>query len=194
MKHNISLEGFGVRLRPATLEDSAFIVELRNSPHAIGLIGDSAQTVETQRAWLQRHFEVPDDYYFVIETSHDNRAVGVLGIYDIHGDVGEWGRWIIKPGVPAAAASAWLVLKICFEQLGLKTVRGLIVEMNKEVISFHRRIGYELIGVHPQPRIIGNRPVHMIEFRTTRDAWPKLSAALERYARMSQTLLGTCRD
>jgi RimJ/RimL family protein N-acetyltransferase len=80
----------------------------------------------------------------------------------------------------AAAASAWLVLKSCFEQLGWNTVRGQIVETNKEVISFHRRIGYELTGVNPEPWIIGNRLVHMIEFRTTREAWPKVPATLER--------------
>lgn len=194
MKHDITVERFGVRLRPVNLADAGLIVRLRNSPHALAFIGDSAQTVPEQETWLERHFQQPDDYCFIIETAQDGRGVGMLGIYGIAGDTGEWGRWVIEPGVPAAAASAWLVLQVCFETLGLQTVRGLIVETNKEVLSFHERIGYERIGFHSETRVIRGLPARLVEFRTTRNDWPRVAATLERYAVMAQKLMVMSHD
>lgn len=194
MKHNIIVEKFGVRLRPAGLDDAALIVRLRNSPHALEFIGDSARSVPEQEAWLRRYFERPDDYCFMIETIHDGKTVGMLGVYGIEGDTGEWGRWVLEPGVPAAPASAWLALHVCFDVIALKTVRGLVVETNKEVLSFHKRVGYTHIGFHPEPRTIGGRQVRMVEFRTTRSDWPAMSATLERYALMAQQLMKVSHD
>ena len=57
-----------MRLRPVRLEDAAFIVWLRNLEHAKGRIGDSATDVASQKAWLQKYFDRPNDYYFLIET------------------------------------------------------------------------------------------------------------------------------
>ena len=190
MKHNIGAERFGFRLRPAELGDAGVIVRLRNSSHALAFIGDSAKSVSEQEAWLERYFNLPNDYCFMIETVRDAKPVGMLGLYGIEGQVGEWGRWVIEPGVPAAPASAWLALHVCYDVLGLNTVRGFVVETNKEVISFHNRAGYNNMGFHPQPRMIGGKQVRMVEFMTTRSDWPAMSATLERYARMAQKIMG----
>jgi hypothetical protein len=64
-----------------------------------------------------------------------------------------------------------------------------VVETNKEVLSFHRRVGYAQKGFHPEPRMIGGKQVRMIEFRTTRSNWPVMSATLEKYALMSQKFM-----
>jgi RimJ/RimL family protein N-acetyltransferase len=182
MRHDISASAHGVRLRPVCNEDAAFIVQLRNSPHAAGRIGSSAKTVDDQLAWLRRHFEVPDDYVFIIETTADDRACGMLGIYGIQGSTGEWGRWVIQPGVPAAAASALLILDICFERLSLDTIRALIVSTNREVIAFHQRIGYEYVGAASGARVIDGQQVEMAEYRALRSRWPMIRSHLNRYA------------
>lgn len=179
-------------MRPAGLDDAGSIVRLRNNPRAVEFIGGSAKNGPEQEAWLLRYFERPNDYCFMIETTHDGRAVGMLGIYGIDGGEGEWGRWVIEPGVAAAAASAWLALHVCFDLLGLNTVRGLVVETNKEVLSLHKRAGYARIGFHPEPRMICGKQVRMVEFRTTRSDWPKMAATLERYALMAQKLMEPC--
>lgn len=189
MYHNIVAEKFGVRLRPVKMDDAEKIIQLRNSPHALKFIGDSAKTIPDQETWLKSYLNRPDDYCFMIETTRDSSSVGMLGIYGIDGDIGEWGRWVIVPGVPAAAASAWLALHICFDILNLSTVRGLVVEMNKEVLSFHKRAGYTHLGFHPDPRLIGGRQVRMVEFRTTMNDWPAMQQTLKRYAVMSEKLM-----
>jgi RimJ/RimL family protein N-acetyltransferase len=191
MKHSISAKNFGVRLRPVRLDDAALIVELRNSPHAMKYIGDSAKTVTAQKKWLQDHFEQPDDYNFIIELSQRAKAVGMLGIYNIQGDSGEWGRWVIRPGVLAGPASAWLALHVCYEVLRLRNVCGLIVENNSQVLSFHRRAGYVDKGFHPVCRIIGGQSVRMVELVTTRAEWPGVSRTLEQFAVAAQKFLGS---
>lgn len=182
MRHQIDVRAHGFRLRPVTEADAAFIVVLRNAPHAAGKIGDTAKTVEDQQAWLRRQADVENDYLFIIEKGEKPEPCGMLGIYGIEGNVGEWGRWVIQPGVPAAAASALLALEICFERLGLETVRALIVSSNQEVVSFHRRIGYEYVGTHPDSRTIGGHSVSMTEFRATRSTWPRIRERLDRHA------------
>jgi RimJ/RimL family protein N-acetyltransferase len=189
MKHNIIAENFGVLLRPAALDDAGLIVRLRNASHALEFIGDSAKSVPEQEAWMLRYFERPNDYCFMLETTHNAKTIGMLGIYGIEGEVGEWGRCVIEPGVPAASASAWLALHICFDVLALNIVRGLVVQSNKEVLSFHRRAGYAHIGLHREPRIIGGKQVQMVEFRTTRSDWPRMATTLERYAVMAQKFM-----
>jgi hypothetical protein len=190
MRHAITVQKFGVRLRPVRLDDAAFIVQLRNSPHAIKFIGDSAQTVTAQKKWLEDHFEHPHDYNFIIELVQRPQAVGMLGIYNIQGDRGEWGRWVIQPGILAGPASAWLVLHVCYEVLHLRIVCGLIVESNSEVLSFHRRAGYIDKGPQPARRLIGGESIGMVEVVTTRADWPKVSKTLETYAVAAQKFLG----
>jgi hypothetical protein len=41
----------------------------------------------------------------------------------------------------------------------------------------------------PEPRIIGGKPVNLLEYRLTRPEWPKISANLTRYALMAEKLL-----
>lgn len=182
MKHDIRLNAHGIGLRPVLETDAAFIVELRNSPHAAGRIGDSTKTVDAQLAWLRRQADAPNDYLFIIEQTHNQSPCGMLGIYGIEGKTGEWGRWVVKPDVPAAAASALLVLRICFERLRLETVRALIVSSNREVIAFHERIGYTYVGVAASPRVIGGESIAMQEYQVQARDWPSMCATLERYA------------
>lgn len=62
MQHSLTTEGYGVRLRPVHLEDSSFIVWLRNLNHAKGRLNRSAPDIETQAHWLNAYFEREGDY------------------------------------------------------------------------------------------------------------------------------------
>lgn len=189
MNHDLSAERFGVRLRPVRLDDAEFIVRLRNSPRALGNVGDSAADLPGQTAWLQRYFDRANDYYFIVETAADRRPVGTIGVYGIEGATGEWGRWIVVPEVPAGPASAWLALHAGFELLGLDTLLGGVVESNKSVISFHQRIGNPAVGWSPTSRIIGGQPVRLLQYRATRADWPGISEKLSRFARIAEAHL-----
>ena len=189
MDHDLRAEKYGVRLRPVQLTDAAFIVRLRNSPRARLFVGDSAADVPGQEEWLKDYLARLDDWYFIVETVRGNQGVGTLGVYNVEGTTGEWGRWILLHDVPAASASAWLALHICFDCLRLETVLGHVVETNKEVISLHQRMGYPRVVYAANPVVISGQPHRQVQFRATRPDWPVISANLDRYARMSETLL-----
>ncbi len=189
MNHNVTVEHFGVCLRPVRLADAEFIVQLRNGPRVVGNVGDSAADAASQVTWLERYLERANDWYFIVETVRCRRPVGTIGVYDVAAAVGEWGRWIVTPGVPAGPASAWLALRFGFELLGLDTLLGHVVESNKAVLSFHRRIGNPAVGWSATPRIIGGKTVRMMEYRATKADWAIMSARLSRFARMAEPLL-----
>lgn len=189
MNHDLQVNGFGLALRPVRLADAEFIVNLRNSPHALGTVGDSATDTASQEAWLQSYFQRKDDYYFIAERCRDGQPVGTVGVYDICGDTGEWGRWIVVPGIPAGPAIAWLAFHTCFDLLRLQTVLGHVVESNKPVLAFHKKIGNPCVGICDTPRLIGNKAVKMVAFRATRDDWSSISSVLKVYAHTAESML-----
>jgi len=188
LDHSIIVEKFGIRLRPVRLSDAGFIVNLRNSPHALCFVGDSAQTEVAQKDWLNNYFSRPGDYYFIVELARNCQNVGTIGIYDIRDRIGESGRWIILPGIPAAAASIWLNYHVAFDILGLDVVRGGTAESNKNVMSMQKKIGVCFTGCS-ENRIIAGKCVNMLECQTTRADWPLISANLARYALLAQKFL-----
>jgi RimJ/RimL family protein N-acetyltransferase len=189
MEHKITLEKYAMRIRPVRLEDAAFIVRLRNSPHALGKIGDTAQDVSAQEGWLKKYFQRENDYYFIVEKMRDGRAVGACSLYDIQGGVAEWGRWVIEPRVPAASISMWLSFHAAFDLLGLQTLRFLVVEDNARMLSILKRIGAAWIGISPAPRVIGARSVRLAELRVGKAEWPRISEQLDAKASMDEKLL-----
>jgi len=189
VQHNITLEKYAMRLRPVRLEDAAFLVRLRNSPHALGKLGDTSQDVSAQEAWLKKYFQRENDYYFIVERIRDCRAVGACSIYDIHDGVAEWGRWVIEPRVPAASISMWLSFHAAFDLLKLKTLRFLVAEDNIRTLSIFKRIEAARIGIDPTPRVLRSRSVRLEELRIRRAEWPRVSAQLEAKASMDEKLL-----
>ena len=83
MEHSISLTCVRYRLRPVTLEDAAFIVELRSDPLLNRYLHEISPRVEDQVAWLERYFLRPDDYYFIVEDADSGKPQGTIGIYDV---------------------------------------------------------------------------------------------------------------
>lgn len=186
MNHDITVERFGVRLRPVCLADAEFIVRLRNSPSATGFIGDSATDVKSQEAWLGKHLGKDNDYYFIVERSRDGEPVGTTSVYDVKEGIGEWGRVVIMPGVKAFPASAWLCLSVGFDALGLQAIRITAVEYNQKVLSIMEGLGAIRLGVTGMPQVIQGQAVNVVEFRIPKADWPRVSAYLEKLARRAE--------
>ncbi|MCX6967696.1 MAG: GNAT family protein [Verrucomicrobia bacterium] len=184
MQHSITVENYGVRLRPACLDDAPFIVWLRNMEHAKGYIGDSAQDIASQEKWLRRHFDLQDDYYFIIETTC-GIPVGTYGIYKIKGDRGESGRWIVRPEVPAAIPSIVLGFGVGFERLGLRTLKSHTVSTNHRVLSLNRKLGLKAKGVAPVGQIINGQAVQLIEFELQAHDWSAVRETILPLARLA---------
>ena len=172
MHHSIILEEFGIRLRPARLDDAPFIVWLRNLDHAKGRVGDSAQDVASQEKWMRDYFERDGDYYFIVETDC-GIPVGTYGIYKIQGDQWESGRWIIRPGVPAALPSIVLGYQVAFDRLAIGKLKGYTVSTNHRVLSLNRKLGLKATGGVTTQRIAG-KTVQLLEFELRSSDWAKM--------------------
>ena len=142
MTHNYTLSGYAYRLRPIALEDAQFVVDVRCEDmgrnqyiHAI------SSSKEAQEAWLEKYFQRPGDYYFVIENRYTGDREGLIAFYDELDGRAEWGRWVIRKSSLAAAESVYLLYRIAFEQAGLRELYCRTVAENTAVVSFHRSIG-----------------------------------------------------
>ena len=177
MHHNLQAEGFGLRLRPVRMEDAPFIVWLRQLDHALGRVGNSATDTAGQEAWLRAYFERQGDYYFILETT-DSLLLGAYGIYDLKGTSAESGRWVIRPGVPAAIPNAILAFELAFGPLHLTELRASTVSTNTPVLSLNRKFGFRQTGVSPAAQTIGGKSVDLIHFVLERDPWPGIREKL----------------
>ncbi|MFS0723257.1 GNAT family N-acetyltransferase [Paenibacillus sp. 1P07SE] len=188
MKQAITVQRFGVRLRPVTEADAAFIYRIRRMPELAQYIGDIGDDYAAHQAWLAEYLQREDDYYFCIERM-DGEPLGTIAVYDIAGSVGHWGRWIILPAAPAAPASVWLAFHVAFEQLGLDSIFSNTAQENGKVISFHERCGLERIRIDAGALTIRGKAHDMVIHRARREAWPQIRQRLEKAARMAQRLL-----
>jgi RimJ/RimL family protein N-acetyltransferase len=185
MKHELSYECYGVRLRPVRLDDAAFIVWLRNLAHAVGRVGDSATDVAGQRKWLEAYFAREGDYYFIAETPV-GIPVGTYGIYNVTGRIAESGRWIMRPNVTAALPSGFALTEIAFQQLKLSQLVGTTVATNQLVLSLNRKFGWRQTRVETAAQIIGGKAVDLIHFVLTPAAWDEARVRLLPLAQLAE--------
>jgi len=170
MRHSLHAENFGMRLRPVQMNDAAFIVWLRNQDYVKGRVGDSATDVAAQEVWLKKYFEREGDYYFIAETP-GGIPVGTHGLYDKSGISAEWGRFVMRPEVPAALPASIISFDLAFGPLGLKEVRATSVASNRTLHSYIRKLGFRQTRVETAGRIIGGNPVNMLHFILMPEDW-----------------------
>lgn len=167
------------------MDDAPFIVWLRNLDFVKGRVGDSAADIPAQQSWLETYFGRDNDYYFIVETP-GRIPVGTYGIYGVRGDSGESGRWIIRPGVPAAVPSGILVLDTAFDRLSLREVHGSTVATNHTVLSINRKFGFRQTGITPAAQMIGGKSIDLVNFSMLADEWPKARERLMPLARVAE--------
>jgi RimJ/RimL family protein N-acetyltransferase len=172
MRHNVHLEGFNLRVRPARLEDAAFIVWLRNLDYVKGNVGDSATDVAAQEAWLRTYFEREGDYYWIVE-SLSGIPLGTHGIYNVNETSAERGRHIMRVEVMAGVPCAVLTADWAFGSMGLRELRSWVVATNTEALSIHRKSGFKEVGRIAAAQMIDGKPVDKVEFLFTAEEWKK---------------------
>ena len=172
MKHQIVLEGWNCRFRPVTLDDAAFIVNLRNQSFAKGFINDTDSSVDAQKVWLQKYFERPDDYYWIIENMDQCGSVGTNGLYDIVDGECMPGRWVMLPDADIPLpASAYLMFEFIFERLKLQRAVMDVVSSNKKVIRYHHMIGASELSEPPERYREMKSQYEFVWFEFTRRNW-----------------------
>ncbi|MBM4156153.1 MAG: GNAT family N-acetyltransferase [Lentisphaerae bacterium] len=167
------LQSRNVRLRTATDDDAAFMLELRTDESLSRFLNRTDADLGKQKAWIAAKRDAADDLPLIIEDAA-GLAVGTVSIYHIDAALKSfcWGRWIIRPGsmVTAAIESALLVYVQAFEKLGLELCVFDVRNGNAKVLSFHEKLGAHFM------------------YRTSTDSWfffskDDFAAARSRYAR-----------
>ena len=142
MKHRITVEGFGYRLRPVRLNDAQFIIDVRlEDAERNKFIHTISRDAKAQEDWINEYFNREGDYYFVIENRITGLPEGLIAFYNEKDGKAEWGRWIVKESSLAATESVDLLYKAAFEQVGLKELYCRTIKDNVDVVSFHTSIG-----------------------------------------------------
>jgi RimJ/RimL family protein N-acetyltransferase len=187
MRHDLRLEGYAFALRPVTLEDAEFIVQVRTSdPQRVRYLHPISPDVGQQREWLNRYFERQNDYYWVVERIESKEREGLIAIYDFdtNNRSAEWGRWVLRPGSFAAIESALLVYRAAFEKLQLEAVCPCTVLDNRAVVSFHESCGLPRHAVLKNHYQFHGQTFDAVKHICTRSSWPVVCQRLESQARL----------
>jgi len=140
----ITVRGIKTILTELSEEDAEDVVKLRNDPANNKFLFQKPITVEDQVNWVKKNKNAEDAKNFKI-TNLDNEFKGTISIYNIRNGTGEFGRYIATNPVNAIEAE-YLLLKICFEQLGLNAVYCQTNFENKAVWSQHLKLGFKEKG------------------------------------------------
>lgn len=138
------IEGKYVNLRSVLEDDIQFTYDIRKDPQFNGYVGCLAENLEAQRKYIISQMDKEGDYYFVIENKKGER-IGLIGIYDIHGKVGEEGR-TVSYGSPLENIEATLLLEgFARDVLGLEIISISVYADNKKIIHGCIKAGFEVI-------------------------------------------------
>ncbi len=186
MRHSLTAQGYGLRLRPVRLEDAPFIVWLRNLGYVKGKVGDSAADVSSQEKWLNHYFEREDDYYFIAETLNEI-PLGTYGVYDLNQSCAEIGRLVIRPEIPAGTPASLLLIDLFYGQMGIKQLRGRVVARNYRARSFFGRLGFNEVKVEHAGQVIGGQAVDMVLVSQAPEDWLRVRERLITEAQQAET-------
>jgi len=146
---SISIEGIKTRLEEVSESDAADIVELRNNPAYNKFLFQKPLTVEDQLAWIKKNKNRADAKNFKV-TDRDGSFKGTISVYNIVDGRGEWGRYVVNNPVHAVEA-VYLLLKVCFEQMNMKSVYGQTNIENKAVWHQHPKLGFREVEIKEVP-------------------------------------------
>jgi RimJ/RimL family protein N-acetyltransferase len=180
MRHDIEITGHAFRLRPIELNDAQSIVDLRTSqPERSQFLHPISADVSLQEAYLNKYFETPNDYYFVVERLKTGETEGLISIYDIEDRSGEWGRWILSNHSLASVESCWLIYKIGFDYLNLQDIYCRTISKNESVVSFHDACQIQRGNLLQKFFTLGAEKYDAVEHRINVEQWNSIRQVLE---------------
>lgn len=141
------LNGKYVNLREVTVDDADFILSLRCNESKSRFLHKTEYNLENQVAYIKNYFEIPDEWYFIIENKKGER-IGTYRIYDVQGDSFCIGSWLMIDGVSPAESfeSDWILRMYGFDVLGFKRIHFDVRKGNKKVIAYHKMVGARITG------------------------------------------------
>jgi RimJ/RimL family protein N-acetyltransferase len=139
----LSIRGIKTILTEISEADAEDIVNLRNDPANNKFLFQKPISIEEQLNWIKRNMGLEKAKNFKV-TNIDSEFKGTISIYNIEEGRGEFGRYIVTNPVNAIEAE-YLLLKICFEQLGMTAVYCQTNMDNKAVWGQHVKLGFREI-------------------------------------------------
>ncbi len=140
----VSIRGIKTILAEITEADAEAILRLRNDPHNNKFLFQKPITPEEQISWIKKNSTDIRSKNFKV-TDLNNEFKGTISIYNIENGRGEFGRYIVTNPVNAVEAE-YLLLKYCFEDLGLDAVYCQTNLENRSVWSQHLKLGFKEVG------------------------------------------------
>lgn len=139
------INGKFVSLRSITTDDAEFSYNIRADVRNRDTVGQLAPSLEAQRAYIEKQIETPNDYYFVVLNKRNER-IGLIGVYDIHDDMGEVGREV-NIGEPTETMETTLLIDdFCKDVLKLKKLCYVIYANNKKNLSNAKKKKGNMVG------------------------------------------------
>lgn len=142
------IEGKNINLREVDVTDAEFVLSLRTNADLNKFISKTEYDLDKQIRYIQDFKRKEDEYYFIIDDNTTNESYGTGRVYDIKEKSFGLGSWIIKKEAPANVAieSILLIYEFGFYTLDFNQAHYDVRKDNKSVISFHKRMGAEMIG------------------------------------------------
>lgn len=137
-----------VKLRSITLEDAEFSYNIRSDKRFCKTVGQPAKSIDEQKRFIEWQMKEPNDYYFVVLNRKDER-IGLIGVYDIRGDMAEFGREVNFASSVEAIEAEILVNDFAMDVLGIKRFCHVIYADNKKHLK-----NQEKLGLKPSKKII----------------------------------------
>lgn len=140
------VRGKSIFLREVSVEDAAFVVELRTDPEKSKHISETSRDISKQEKFISSYKENVTDFYFIICDWSWN-TLGTVRIYDIREDSFCWGSWILAKNAPknSAIESALLIYDFAFFSLHYSKAHFDVRKENTRVVDFHKRFGAAII-------------------------------------------------
>ena len=138
-------------LRPATDADSAVVLRWRNHPEvrAVSLTRHEISEEEHEAYWAATRASDAREIYVYVRHGVTS---GVVTYFDIDRAAGSawWGYYLDNDGLKERGEllPAWIEIqrqakRLAFDELGLRTLEGEVLEANEAVRRFNRRNGFQ---------------------------------------------------
>ena len=139
------IKGKYVSLRSINVEDAEFALALRQDPVITRYLPRLDITVEQQIDWIKKQRIKEGDYFFLISNIED-KPIGVIGLYDIHGNCGETGRIAVIGNAFESIEAQLLCFDFGFDILRLDKTINYVYQDNVSAVRFSQLFGSELVG------------------------------------------------
>lgn len=142
-----ALSGKFVNLREVTVEDAAFILDLRTDPQKAKFIHATEGGLVAQEEYIRHYLAKEDEWYFIVE-SKVHEPLGTLRIYDVQPPRFTDGSWLMKDGAEPQESleGHWLLMRYAFEVLGFDEDLFDVRKGNANVIRYHKMRGAAVTG------------------------------------------------